>query len=453
MKNEYIKVAVIGRPNVGKSTLFNRLVKERKSIVDDVPGVTRDRLYANIDWNGKGITLIDTGGLTDELNGTDSEITKQVKKQVFSAIDEAEFILFLVDGKSGITSQDETIASQLRKIKNKKNIFLAVNKVDTEKQSAFVYDFYSLGLGEPYPISALSGSSGLADILDKIAASAIHENVKENEPINIAIVGKPNVGKSSILNSLVGEERSIVTPIPGTTRDCIDTSLVVDGQDYKLIDTAGLRRKSKVSSNVERYSTSRSIAAIERADVVCLVIDANSDVSDQDQKIASLIKKRHKPSIILMNKWDLIEKKDSGMMKRFEEYVLSSLHFINYSKILFTTRGIPWNVQGQEKDSSRLWGLVNEIYKNYQLRISTGKLNKTIEDIVLNTSPPSKKGKQLKIYYVTQANIKPPEIVLFVNDNEIVSKQYETFLEKEIRKVFDFSGTPIKLLFRNKAKN
>ena len=445
MKNEYIKIAVIGRPNVGKSTLFNRLVKERKSIVDDTPGVTRDRLYADIDWNGKGITLIDTGGLTNGSSELNGEITKQVKIQVFLAIEEADFILFLVDGKSGITSEDEKIASGLRKIKNKKKIFLAVNKIDTEKQSHLVYEFYSLGLGDPCPISALSGSSGLADILDQISSCAKVETRLTASLLNIAIVGKPNVGKSSILNCLVGEERSIVTPIPGTTRDSIDTQVKVDGQEYNLIDTAGLRRKSKVSSNIERYSTSRAISAIEKADVVCLVVDAACDISDQDQKIASLIKKRCKPSIIIVNKWDLIEKKDSTTINRYEESILSQLHFVNYSKIMFTS------ALGR-KGLNKLWGLVNEVYKNHELRISTGKLNKTIEDIVLSTSLPNKKGKQLKIYYATQANVKPPEIVFFVNDNEIVTKQYENFLEKEIRKRFDFSGTPIKLVFRNKRK-
>lgn len=448
MEHKKTTVAVIGRPNVGKSTLFNRLVKERKSIVDDTPGVTRDRLYADIEWNGKPITLIDTGGLVESDGKLEDDFTPAIKKQAYSAIDEADFVVFLVDGKSGITSQDEKIASNLRKIKNKKKILLAVNKIDTEKQSDLVYEFYSLGLGEPYPISALMGSSGLADILDKVAISDTSSNDAEptsSEIISVAIVGKPNVGKSSILNCLLGKERSIVTPIAGTTRDSIDTKINFDDQDFVLIDTAGLRRKSKVSSVIERYATTRAISAIEKSDVVLFVVDATNEISDQDQKIAALVKKRNKASVIIVNKWDLVEDKKSNTINRFEEDILGKLHFINYSKILFTSAK-------EKKNINKIWGLVKEVYKNYQKRISTGKLNKTIEDISLLISPPSKRGKSLRIYYVTQANIKPPEIVLFVNDSETVTKQYEKFLEKEIRKNFDFTGSPIKMVFRNKME-
>ncbi|OGI18661.1 MAG: ribosome biogenesis GTPase Der [Candidatus Melainabacteria bacterium RIFCSPHIGHO2_02_FULL_34_12] len=441
MPNKYTKVAVVGRPNVGKSTLFNRLLKERKAIVDDMPGVTRDRIYADVEWNGKGITLIDTGGLTGRKDSEDI-IDLEVKKQVSSAIDESDFVIFLVDGREGITAQDQKIAEFLRKIKNNKKIFLAVNKIDSEKQQPLVYEFYSLGYGDPYPISAISGSSGLADILDEIASSS-KVIKKEEELLKIAIIGKPNVGKSSILNCILGQQRSIVTPIPGTTRDNIDTKVKVNNKEYILIDTAGLRRKSKVSSVVERYATTRAISAIEKADVVLLIVDATFSISEQDQKIAALIKKRNKPSIILVNKWDLISQKTSSTMNELEEEILDFLHFINYSKILFTSAL-------ERKNINKVWDLIDEVYKNYQRRISTGKLNKTIEEIVLFSAPPGKKGKQLKIYYVTQADIKPPEIVFFVNNSDIVSEQYTKYLEKELRKQFDFSGVPIKLVFRNK---
>ncbi len=443
MKKRYKTLAIVGRPNVGKSTLFNRLVKERKSIVDDLPGVTRDRLYSDIFWNGKGITLIDTGGLIDNLENTEQEVTTEVKKQVFSAIESADFILFVVDGKSGLTAQDENIAKSLRKIKNNKKIFLAVNKVDTEKQLHFVHDFYKLGFGNPYAISALAGSSDLADILDEIAKESISEKELGLEPIKISIVGKPNVGKSSLLNSLIGEERSIVTPIAGTTRDCIDTMVTVSGKDYILVDTAGLRRKSKVDTNIERYATTRTLSAIENSDIVLFVVDINEEISDQDQKIANVIKKRNKGSILIINKWDLVDNKSSITMNSHEELILSRLHFISYSKVLFTSAI-------ENKNVFKVWDLINQTYENYEKRVPTAKLNKVVEDIVLNTSPPTKKGKSLKIYYVTQSNAKPPEIVFFVNDNELVSDQYERFIEKELRKSFDFSGSPLKLIFRNK---
>lgn len=446
MKKKYKTLAIVGRPNVGKSTLFNRLLKERKSIVDDVPGVTRDRLYSDIYWNGKGITLIDTGGLIDELEGTENEITRGVKVQVFSAIEQADCVIFVVDGKSGLTAQDEVIAKSLRKIKNSKKIFLAVNKVDTEKQLSFIHDFHSLGLGEPYPISALSGSSGLADILDEVAALSINERSAEEELIKISIVGKPNVGKSSILNCLLGEERSIVTPVAGTTRDCIDSRVTVNDEEFILIDTAGLRRKSKVSTNIERYATSRTIEAIEKSDVVLFVVDVNDEISDQDQKIANVVKKRHKASVILINKWDLIENKTSTTMNTHEDLILNKLNFINYSKVLFTSAV-------ERRNLGKIWTLIKEAYKNYEQRVSTAKLNKVIEDIVLSTSLPTKKGKSLKIYYATQADTKPPEIVFFVNDSELVNEQFERFMEKELRKQFDFSGSPIKLVFRNKKKD
>lgn len=446
MKKKYKTLAIVGRPNVGKSTLFNRLLKERKSIVDDVPGVTRDRLYSDIYWNGKGITLIDTGGLIDELEGTENEITKGVKAQVYSAIEQADFVIFVVDGKSGLTAQDEVIAKSLRKIKNNKKIFLAVNKVDTEKQAAFVHDFHALGLGEPYPISALSGSSGLADILDEVADLSINEKNPDEGLIKISIVGKPNVGKSSILNCLLGEERSIVTPVAGTTRDCIDSKVTVNGEEFILIDTAGLRRKSKVSTNIERYATSRTIEAIEKSDVVLFVVDVKDEISDQDQKIANVVKKRHKASLILINKWDLIENKTSTTMNTHEDLILAKLNFINYSKVLFTSAV-------ERRNLGKIWTLIKESYKNYEQRVPTAKLNKVIEDIVLSTSLPTKKGKSLKIYYATQADIKPPEIVFFVNDSELVNEQFERFMEKELRKQFDFSGSPIKLNFRNKKKD
>ncbi len=446
MKNGFAKVAIIGRPNVGKSTLFNRLVRERKSIIDDTPGVTRDRIYSDIEWGGKKITLIDTGGL---LEGSDSKLddfSEEIRKQVYVAIEDADFIIFLVDGKSGITSQDSKIASALRKFKNKRKIFLAVNKIDTEKQLDLVYEFYSLGFGEPYPVSALSGSKGMADILDEISKNIKNKSSeKKDDEIKIAIIGKPNVGKSSILNCIAGKERAIVTPIAGTTRDTIDTQITIDDQNYLLIDTAGLRRKSKVSNVIERYANIRTISAIEKSDIVLLVIDATALVSEQDQKIANLIKNRYKGSIIIVNKWDLVPDKKSNTINIYEESVLSQLHFIDYSKVLFTSAI-------EKKNVNKIWGLIKEVYLNSQKRISTGKLNQALEEIMLQVSPPTKKGKGLKIYYVTQAGIKPPEIVFFVNDSSLLNEQYKRYLEKEIRKRFDFSGSSLKLVFRNKKK-
>lgn len=446
--HEFTKVAVIGRPNVGKSTLFNRLVKERKSIVDDTPGVTRDRLYSDIEWNGKGITLIDTGGLIYEGANSKQDFTEEIKKQAYSAVEESDFVIFIVDGISGITSYDEKIASFLRKIKSKKKIFLAVNKIDTEKQAHLVHEFYSLGLGDPYPVSALMGSSGLADILDEVASASSVKDLSKVEPmiIRVAIVGKPNVGKSSLLNCMLGKERSIVTSIPGTTRDNIDSFVTVNEHSYILIDTAGLRRKSKVSTNIERFATLRAISAIEKADVVLLLVDVSQPLSDQDQKIAALIKKRNKSSIIVVNKWDLVENKSSITMNKLQENLLSYLHFVDYSKVLFISAI-------KKKNISKIWDLINEVYINYQKRISTGKLNKTLEGITLATSPPSKNGKQFKIYYASQVNICPPEIVLFVNNSDLATEQYLKFLEREFRVAYDFSGTPLNLVLRNKRKN
>ena len=447
-KHKQIKVAIVGRPNVGKSTLFNRLLKRRKSIVHDSPGVTRDRLYAEIDWNDRLITLIDTGGLynLDDV-ATDKEIIKEVDKHVFLAIDEADFVVFLVDGKAGITYQDEKIAKRLRKIQNTKKIYLAVNKIDSEKQLDLVNEFYSLGLDEPIPISALAGSSGLAEILDDITHnSKTAKYNKDDEVINIAIVGKPNVGKSSILNCLTGKERSVVSSIAGTTRDSIDTKIKIADKTYVLIDTAGLRRKSKVSTMVERYATTRAIESIERAEVVLFVVSANEKISDQDQKIASVVKKRSKASIILVNKWDLIPDRTSLSMNKMRDEILSALHFVDYSNVLFISAL-------EKKNTNKIFQFVDKSYQNFGSRISTGKLNKTIEDIVLMTSPPGKKGRFLRIYYATQANVYPPEVVFFVNDHDLVNKQYEKFLERGLRENFDLSGTPIKLVFRNKRKN
>ncbi len=448
MSTKDTTLAIVGRPNVGKSTLFNRLLKEKKSIVDDTPGVTRDRLYADIDWNGRNITIIDTGGLVEgfyEKTKIPDEITNEVRKQVLQAAENSDFIIFLVDGTCGVTSQDQKIATSLRKIKNKKRIFLAVNKIDTEKQSNLVNEFYSLGFGEPYPISALSGSSALADILDEVSKHSKNGKQEVSNAIKVSIVGKPNVGKSSILNVLMGEERSIVTPIAGTTRDCIDAEISIEKDNFILIDTAGLRRKSKISTNIERYATMRSINAIEKSDVALLVIDATEGVSDQDQKIASVVKKRHKASVIIINKWDLIKNKTSATLNQYEEMILTKLHFVNYSLVLFTSAI-------EKKNITKIWSVVKEAYSKYLKRISTGQLNKAIEEIILITPPPTKKGKQLKIYYATQTDISPPEFVFFVNNSDTVSPQYERFLEKELRKKFDFAGTPLKFVFRSKKK-
>ena len=428
-------VAVVGRPNVGKSTFFNKMAGRRVSIVDDMPGVTRDRIYADVEWCGYSFTLVDTGGI--ELKSEDT-MWSHIRRQAELAIDIADVILFFVDGRSGLTSGDYDVAEFLRK--TRKPIVLAVNKVDGSDNSA-IYDFYALDLGEPIPISA-EQSLGLGDLLDEVV-----KNFKErtdpdeaSDSVKIAVVGKPNSGKSSLVNRILGFERVIVSNIAGTTRDAIDTPFEYEGKHYVIIDTAGIRKKSKVGEDVEYYSVVRSINAIRRADVVLEVIDAEEMLSEQDVKIAGLIHEAGKPSLIVLNKWDLIEK-DTNTVNRFNDKLKMELKFMDYYRPVFVSA-----LTGQRVNT--LLGHVDSVYENSSRRISTGLLNDVIGDAVSVNEPPAHNGKKLKIFYATQVSANPPAFVIFVNDPKLMHFSYRRYIENRLRKAFDFSGTPIKIITR-----
>lgn len=428
-------VAVVGRPNVGKSTFFNKMAGRRVSIVDDMPGVTRDRIYADVEWCGYSFTLVDTGGI--ELKSEDT-MWSHIRRQAELAIDIADVILFFVDGRSGLISGDYDVAEFLRK--TRKPIVLAVNKVDGSDNSA-IYDFYALDLGEPIPISA-EQSLGLGDLLDEVV-----KNFKErtdpdeaSDSVKIAVVGKPNSGKSSLVNRILGFERVIVSNIAGTTRDAIDTPFEYEGKHYVIIDTAGIRKKSKVGEDVEYYSVVRSINAIRRADVVLEVIDAEEMLSEQDVKIAGLIHEAGKPSLIVLNKWDLIEK-DTNTVNRFNDKLKTELKFMDYYRPVFVSA-----LTGQRVNT--LLGHVDSVYENSSRRISTGLLNDVIGDAVSVNEPPAHNGKKLKIFYATQVSANPPAFVIFVNDPKLMHFSYRRYIENRLRKAFDFSGTPIKIITR-----
>lgn len=433
-------VAVVGRPNVGKSTLFNRIAKKSVSIVEDIPGVTRDRLYMDAEWLGREFTLIDTGGI--ELETAD-KMLNLVRHQAQLAIDEADVILFIADGKVGLTSADEEIATVLRN--TRKPVILAVNKIDSQKNVHDVYEFYNLGLGEPIAISAVN-MMNLGDLLDQIIEKfpkIEQENDNEDE-IKVAVIGRPNVGKSSLVNALIGEERSIVSDIPGTTRDAIDTKLFKDGMYYIFIDTAGMRRKAKIDLPVERYSVIRSLRAVDRADVVLLVIDAVDGVTEQDKKIAGYAHEAGKGCIIIVNKWDLIEK-DSKTTLRYTENIRGELAFMQYAPVLYISALTKQRVH-------RVTELVHYVAEQHAMRIATNVLNQLVTDAVNINPPPSEKGKRLKVLYVTQANIKPPTFVFFVNDPEIMHFSYLRYLENKLREAFGFEGTPLHLVLRGRKE-
>ncbi len=434
-------VAIVGRPNVGKSTLFNQLVGERISIVDDQPGVTRDRIYADTEWLNRKITLVDTGGI--DVDSQD-ELMTQMKQQANVAIDTSEVVIFLVDGKEGITPADQEVANLLRKAN--KPIVLAVNKIDAPHEEDMLYEFYNLGIGEPISISA-SHKRGLGDLLDAVIEHLPQLEVQDEDEdvIRIAVLGKPNVGKSSIVNRLLGEERVIVSDIPGTTRDAIDTPFVFDGQKYVIIDTAGIRRKSRISDELERYSVIRALAAIRRCDVALLVIDATKEVTEQDKKIAGLIHDEGKGCIIIMNKWDLIEK-ETNTMSQFRKRLANDLAFMQYAPSLFTSAHT-----GQRLN--RVIEMVNQVYAQCTFRISTGVLNECIADAVAFSEPPTNKGRRLKIYYGTQVAVKPPTFVLFVNDPDLMHYSYLRYLENQFRKSFGLEGTPIRFILRQRKSN
>jgi GTP-binding protein len=433
-------VAVVGRPNVGKSTLFNKLAGRRISIVEDTPGVTRDRVYAEAEWLKYNFTLIDTGGIEPE---SEDIIVSQMRRQAQIAIDTANVIVFIVDGKEGLTGADKEVAQMLRK--SKKPIVLVVNKIDSLKEEDNAYEFYNLGIGDPITISASQGL-GLGDMLDKIVEHFPEDadDNEEDEYIKIAMVGKPNVGKSSLINKLLGEERVIVSDVPGTTRDAIDSVLETEAGKFLLIDTAGLRRKSRIKEEIERYSAIRTLAAIERANVVILMIDATEEVSDQDEKIIGYAHEQGKAIMVIVNKWDLIEK-DDKTMENYKKTLQTSLNFLGYAPYLFISAKSGQRVH-------KVLETAKACYENYSKRISTGVLNDVINKAVLMKEPPIVGLKRLKIYYVTQAEVKPPLFIFFINDTQALHFSYERYLENQLRNNFDFNGTGIKIQFRERKE-
>jgi GTP-binding protein len=433
-------VAIVGRPNVGKSLLFNKLTGQRTAIVEDTPGVTRDRIYGTTDWNGREFDLVDTGGI--EPN-TDSEMLRFMRRQAEIAVEMADVIIMVTDVKVGVTAADQEVATMLQRAK--KPVVLAVNKCDSVgKINPDVYEFYSLGLGDPIEVSAVHGH-GTGDLLDWCVEHFPPES-EEDEPddtIKVAIIGKPNVGKSSLLNRVLGEERVIVSNVAGTTRDAIDSYFENEHGKYRFIDTAGMRRKSKVDDAIERYSNMRAIAAIERADVCLILIDANEGVTEQDTKIAGLAHEAGKASIIVVNKWDAVEK-DTKTMDRMTEEVRHDLSYMTYAPVLFISA-----LTGQRVD--KLFELINFVNDQASMRISTGMLNSVLADATARVQPPSDKGRRLKIYYMTQTSVKPPHFVIFCNDARLFHFSYQRYLENQIRATFGMQGTPIRVTIRQKG--
>ena len=435
-------VAIVGRPNVGKSTLFNRLTRSKMAIVEDYPGVTRDRLYQDAEWNNRKFTLIDTGGI--EVRSEDT-ILAQVRTQAQVAMEEADVIIFMCDIKAGVTNEDMEIANMLRR--TKKDVILAVNKVEDFNHLEDLYEFYSLGLDEPYPISASHGMN-TGDLLDRLMELIDKYDEEDYEPdvIKIAVVGRPNVGKSSLTNAILGQERAIVSNIPGTTRDAIDTPFERNGQQYVIIDTAGMRRKSKVAeTTTERYSVIRSLRAVDRSDVVLMVINAEEGLIEQDKKIVGYAHEQGKAIILVVNKWDLIEK-DDKTASTMEKEIRSELLFLQYAPMIFVSAMTKQRVH-------KLIDMINFGVEQNNLRISTSVLNEVIRDAVQLNPPPSDKGKRLKIYYATQSGVCPPTFVLFVNEPEIMHFSYERFLENKIRENFGFEGTPIRIVVRKRSED
>ncbi len=434
-------VAVVGRPNVGKSTLFNALAGSRISIVEDTPGVTRDRIYADVSWLNYQFTLIDTGGIEPESKDI---ILSQMREQAETAIMTADVILFLTDVRQGLVDADFKVADMLRR--SGRPVLLIVNKVDSfEKFMPDVYEFYNLGLGDPIPISA-AGKMGLGDMLDEVVKhfpDAAAEEEEDERP-KIAVIGKPNAGKSSIINKLLGEDRVIVSPIAGTTRDAIDTTVTRNGQEYVFIDTAGLRRKSKVKEELERYSIIRTVTAVERCDVAVLIIDAEEGITEQDAKIAGIAHERGKGMIIAVNKWDLIEK-DNHTMKEFTEKIWGKLSYMPYAELIFLSAKT-----GQRLP--KLFDLIDAVIANCALRVQTGVLNEILTEAMAMKQPPSDKGKRLRIYYITQVSVKPPTFVMFINDKDLTHFSYTRYIENQIRTTFGFRGTPIKFIYRERKE-
>ena len=434
-------IAIVGRPNVGKSTLFNKLAGERISIVEDTPGVTRDRIYYDIEWNGRAMVVVDTGGIEP---ASDDVILKQMKAQAELAIDTADVIVFLVDVKDGLTSADRDVAELLKH--SRKPVLLCVNKVDGVGALPMgYYEFYELGFEEdPLPLSALHGT-GTGDLLDRVLELAPDSDPEppSDDAIRVAVIGKPNAGKSSIVNRLLGEERLIVSDIPGTTRDAVDTRVTNEWGEFILIDTAGIRRKSRVDDRIERYSVMRAQMAVERADVCLILIDAAEGITEQDEKIAGLAHEAGKASIIVMNKWDAVEK-DSKTTAVCTKKVYEALSYMTYAPLLFVSA-----LTGQRLP--RIFETIREVYAQACLRVSTGMLNDVLADAMARVQPPSDKGRRLKIYYMTQQSVRPPTFVIFCNDAELFHFSYQRFLENQLRSVFGFRGTPLKLIIRQRG--
>ncbi len=435
-------VAVVGRPNVGKSTFFNKMIGKRISIVEDTPGVTRDRIYGDVEWLGKTFTLIDTGGLDIT---TEDVILTQMRRQAQVAIDTADLILFMVDGREGVTAADREVAQFLRR--SKKPVLLAVNKLDHPKHINDAAEFYEFGMGEPHVISALN-MLGLGDLCDEIIANLPKFDLEEEEEqsaIRIAFVGRPNVGKSSLVNRLLGDERMIVTDIPGTTRDAIDTPLEHNGSRFILIDTAGIRKKAKIEDeSLERYSVLRALTAIRRADVAVLVIDAADEVTEQDTKIAGIIADEGRACVILVNKWDTVDK-DTGTYEKTKLRILSSLKFMDWARVEMISA-----LTGQRAHS--VLDHARDAYAEFGRRITTGILNDALADMTATTPPPTESGRRLKLLFITQESVKPPTFILFVNDEKLMHFGYKRHLENELRKTFGFDGTPIRLFIRSRKE-
>ncbi len=433
-------VAIVGRPNVGKSTLFNIFANSRISIVEDTPGVTRDRLYADTEWLDNEFMMVDTGGI--EIMNTD-KIAVSIRQQAQIAIAEADVILFVCDARAGITHEDAEVAKMLRQ--SKKPIVLAINKADSPKQEMEIFEFYNLGIGEPIPVSA-ANHLGLGDLLDAVVekfpeTSAYGEDGNEDE-IKVALIGRPNVGKSSIFNTLVGEERSIVSDVAGTTRDAIDTPVIREGQKFLFIDTAGMRRKARIDEPIEKYSIIRSLRAVDRSDVVLMVIDAIDGVTEQDKKIAGYAHEAGKGIVLVVNKWDLYDKDNTSTL-RYTENLRRELVFMQYAPVVFVSAMTKQRIH-------RLPEVIHCVAEQNAMRISTSVLNQVVEDAIAINPPPTEKGQRLKILYATQVKIKPPTFVIFVNEPEIMHFSYQRYLENKLREAFGFEGTPLQMIIRGK---
>ena len=434
-------VAVVGRPNVGKSTFFNKIARRRISIVEDTPGVTRDRIYADCEWLNHKFTLIDTGGIEPH---TDDILLRQMRRQAEVAIDTCDVILFFTDGRTGMTADDEDVATMLRK--SGKPVVLVVNKVDSASMNDAVYEFYNLGLGDPFPISSVN-LLGLGDLLDEMVRHFPEQDEPEEEEhtIQIAVVGRPNVGKSSLVNRILGQERSMVSDIAGTTRDAIDTAFTRDGQRYNIIDTAGIRRKRAIEEeSIERYSIVRALAAVRRCDVAVIVINGEDGVTEQDTKVAGYVHDEGKAAIIVVNKWDAVEK-DTNTMEAYRKKVLDALKFMDYAPVLFISA-----LTGQRVP--KVLDTVKAVYEQTSRRITTGLLNDMLADATAAQQPPFSAGRQLKIYYATQQSVCPPTFVFFVNDESLMHFAYQRYLENQFRKSFGFEGTPLKFILRQKKQ-